>query len=113
MKAKSHSSAWKLACWMILAFAIYLYQVGAVVAAWSFGAFAVLMFVVDFKVSMMEADTVAASSDPADALRKLCHGAILAVWLIIAGQVIMKWVQTEVPNKVAPSFCFICGTYPS
>lgn len=100
---------WKLACWLIVAFAVYAFQVATVDVALIFGAFAALFFTVDFKVSMMKIPAAATSADPTVKFRKRFHLAMLAVWLIIAAQLVMRWMKSDVASHEAVRSCFICS----
>jgi hypothetical protein len=72
------------------------------------GVLAVLMLAIDFKVSKTEQGYTEESADVAAVLRKMLHGAILALCLVVAGQLLMRLMQSQDLGHAAPWFCFVC-----
>ncbi|TCK33338.1 hypothetical protein B0G84_7547 [Paraburkholderia sp. BL8N3] len=104
---------WKLLCWVVFACAALAFYSRLPAAAVILGLFAVLLFVVDFRVAMSEpfresAIGRIAREEGGPTMRGMVYLAI-AVALLLAGQFVLSLAARAAPSEPASVFCFICG----
>ncbi|ASL48844.1 hypothetical protein bAD24_p00715 (plasmid) [Burkholderia sp. AD24] len=106
------SWAWKLLCWLIAACAALAFYSGLTAVAVVLGAFAILLFFVDFRVSMSEsvADSTLgriARQEGGLTIRGTVYLALAAA-LLVAAQFVMLLASRAAPTDHVSALCLIC-----
>lgn len=106
------SWTWKLLCWLVAACAVLAFYTGMTAVSVVIGAFAVLLFIVDFRVSMSEPVRESAlgriaREEGGPTFRGMVYLA-LAIALLLAAQFVMLTASRAAPAKPASPLCFIC-----
>ncbi|BFG80793.1 hypothetical protein PTKU46_88270 [Paraburkholderia terrae] len=104
---------WKLLCWLVAACAALAFYSGLPAVAALLGLFAVMLFVVDFRVAMSEpfresAIGRIAREEGGPTMRGIVYLA-LAIALLLAAQFVMALAARVAPAEAASAFCFICA----
>ncbi|WP_139253347.1 hypothetical protein [Burkholderia ubonensis] len=103
---------WKLLCWLVAACAALAFYSDLAAVAVVLGLFAILLFVVDFRVTMSEPFRESmigriAREEGGTAMRATAYLA-LALALLLAGQFVMVLASRATPTEPPPAICFIC-----
>ncbi|WP_157658150.1 hypothetical protein [Burkholderia ubonensis] len=103
---------WKLLCWVVLACAALAFYSGMTAVSAVIGVFAILLFVVDFRVSMSEPvreSTLGriAREEGGPTVRWIVYLA-LAIALLLAAQFVMLMASRAAPTEPTSALCFIC-----
>ncbi|MXN79619.1 hypothetical protein GR157_33475 [Burkholderia sp. 4701] len=103
---------WKLLCWLVAACAALAFYSELTAVAAVLGLFAILLFVIDFRVTMSEPFQESiigriAREEGGAAMRTTVYLA-LGLCLLFAGQFVMLIAWRATPNELSPAICFIC-----
>lgn len=103
----------KILCWVILVSACLAYYSGLVTVAVPLGIATVLCFAWDFYAFNRDSRIVVASYRSHDdyirvRVRTLAVRFALGIAIVVAAQLVMRFVYLNQPTTAAPSLCVIC-----